>query len=262
MKLKTYFDDRTFEEQTGFTHKELLAALQGKKNGENEINQQGIIKPEPAHHFFDVLKQFPKINQIHEFVRKLFRLYYLHRTLPYPPDDMGELAWGFSVELFCKHHVVEKSDFDKIVLESYNLLESEKREWQVDKYRSEILEQIELYLKTNSIPEKKRLSHSQIALLYAYRREEINLNNCNDIARKYEWTSPTSGESIRQKFCKWQVPQNRIGNPDTVTSRPLKRKINNIEAIIPLLNEAQRGRAINEVNGLKKLLLDLFDEYL
>jgi hypothetical protein len=108
----------------------------------------------------------------------------------------------------------------------------------------------------------KRLSHPQIALLYAYRGEEITSNNCKDIAQEHGYINRTSGESIRQEFCKWQVPQNRIGNPDTVTSRPLKTKINNIEVIIPLLNKTQRGRAISEVNSLKKLLFDLFDEIL
>jgi len=147
MNLKTYQDSRTFEEKTGLNYKELLTALKGDKTGDNSTDQKDI-KPEPDHHFFDVLQEFPKINHIQEFVRKLFCLYFLHKTLPFPPADMEEIAWGFSVEQFCKHHEVEKRDFDKIASESYTLLEIEKREWQVDKFRDEVLKQVELYLKS------------------------------------------------------------------------------------------------------------------
>ncbi|NCC74246.1 MAG: hypothetical protein EOM06_12715 [Sphingobacteriia bacterium] len=111
-------------------------------------------------------------------------------------------------------------------------------------------------------PESHRLTHAQIALICAYEGREITKSNCNEIAGKHGWNSPTSGESIRQEFCIWQQPTNRHGNPDAVTSQKLKNKITLIEGIIPMLSKTHRQRAIDEVLILKSHLLNIYDEEL
>jgi len=115
---------------------------------------------------------------------------------------------------------------------------------------------------TENKPESHRLTHAQIALICAYEGREITKSNCNEIAGKHGWNSPTSGESIRQEFCIWQQPTNRHGNPDAVTSQKLKNKITLIEGIIPMLSKTHRQRAIDEVLILKSHLLNIYDEEL
>jgi len=111
-------------------------------------------------------------------------------------------------------------------------------------------------------PKGESLTHAQIALIHAYEGREITKSNCEEIAAKHGWNSPTSGESIRQEFCKWQHPTNRHGNPDAVTSTALRNKIKLIEGIIPLLSKTHMQRAIDEVKILKSHLLNSYNEEL
>jgi hypothetical protein len=269
MKLQTYIDSRDLIDHLAFKHyyikrEEKFGRYHRTMPHDESFDE--IRAKMPKRNIFDI-EADKSVPDVELFTFELFSIYTLIKNetwdhLDFDPEVSRELADKFNVLDYCKHHQVERSDLQAIEAASYKISNVLISSLKFDKYRSEILLQIELYLRANAIPEQKRLSHVQIALLFAYRGELITSGNCNDIAREYGYTKPTSGESIRQAFSKWRVPQNRKGNPDTVTSRPLKTKINNIEAIIPLLNETQRGRAISDVNILKKYLFDLFDEIL
>lgn len=108
----------------------------------------------------------------------------------------------------------------------------------------------------------KKLSHAQIAIIYSYSGQLITSANCNDIATKYGWNAPKSGESIRQEFSFWQHPTNRHGKPDAITSQPLRNKINLIESTLSHIPETHRRRAIDEVKILKSHLLKDWEEEL
>lgn len=97
----------------------------------------------------------------------------------------------------------------------------------------------------------EQLSHSQIAIIYAYKNETITKHNCDEVAVKHGYTAKNSGEAIYQKFNRYYIATNRRG--DEGSQRKNKNKIDRIESIIKLLPPALQDKAKDEVEILKNI---------
>ena len=150
MKIKTFEDNRTFTEKTGWRPEDItdwpnmrISIL----SPEEETEKENRKKTPPAHHLFDI--EFGSQDKGKEpellFVETLFCYYWQFKNGKNYTNK--ELSRSFTVRKFCHHHEVEKSDLNKIILASYEIRHHLQTAWQSDRYRAEILQQIDLYLK-------------------------------------------------------------------------------------------------------------------
>ncbi|GET19872.1 hypothetical protein [Prolixibacter denitrificans] len=115
------------------------------------------------------------------------------------------------------------------------------------------------YVKTKSTPEtdistrKQSLSIPQIALKYYYEGELITRDNGPEIAKKYGFTSKTSGEKLYQNFTFYSKTSNRTGDPGTKIK--MKNIIGLVKSVIELLPENKKTKPTDEVKILEKRLL-------
>jgi flagellar biosynthesis/type III secretory pathway protein FliH len=179
MKIKTWRDTRTFEEKTGLTKAEIEAALAGTQPGierlthERHAEIENRKKPEPEHHHFDIELLPPyTIEESEEgLVVRLFFLYgrfksYLER---------------FSLSDFCEHHEIEtRQDIARLKQISFSIGYQAGFEagLQVDKYRSEIFEQMELYL------QNKKKTATEKPTLEAMFADKNDLTKLVELLRK------------------------------------------------------------------------------
>jgi len=163
MKIKTYQDNRTFEEVTGRrieeeTNKGSVYIV----TPEEEKRRQARIKPEPPHHVFDIELKPGTPARVGEipaeeflFVSLLF-FYYSQSKKYWRHESNQELKTKFSVPNFLRHHeVTGKKDIDRIkeisFLIGYSIGHDKGAE--VDKLRPEIFSQLDLYLLHKPTPQ-------------------------------------------------------------------------------------------------------------
>lgn len=261
MKIKTYIDNRSMFDHAEF--KRYYAEREAKYGSNHRImpHDQTFEKIKtklPKRHIFDI-EADPDRSDIESFTINLFTIYGLVKQgswehLDFDPEISRDLAAKFNVLDYCEHHEVEPEDFKKIETASFRLSNFIKKSLRVDEWRQEILEQLKSFVSTK--PYIQRLSHDQIALIHVYRRELITEANKNEIAQKYGWNSPTSGEKIRQKFCYWQVPRNRLGNFDdeVESQKVLINKISKIKSVLPYIPDLHKKRPTDEINTLNSKL--------
>ncbi len=90
------------------------------------------------------------------------------------------------------------------------------------------------------------LSITQIALKLVFEGVAVNRNNCNEIVKEYGYSS---GEKLFQRYSHYLSPANRKGNETTL--RKMQNKIDLFESVIELLPDANKQRALDELNILK-----------
>lgn len=177
MKLITYTDTRTFDD---FQHRKWIDIQREIKHGNyqktapytNEEN--AIIDKAPSRHCFAIERpQDCKKSDAELFTEALFWNYWMVETanikLPYDrPEIETELAETFTVESFCEYHGVTKNDFEAIKLAALFRSQPHHRQaWQVDKFRDEVLKQVELYLRSK----KSDFSVMEWATIFYYAYE-------------------------------------------------------------------------------------------
>lgn len=142
MKVKTWTDTRTFEEKTGFTTSEITEALKQPGftvlRGGDQVNRR---KPEPEHHVYDI-ETVPGIEPEERFVVSLFYRYGRFKTY----------KERFNLPDFCQHHELTAKDINKLRQIAFSIgykAGFNKGEGlEVDQYRNEIFEQLELFCRT------------------------------------------------------------------------------------------------------------------
>lgn len=101
--------------------------------------------------------------------------------------------------------------------------------------------------------DNKKLTHSQIALIYVYTGTQITRENASAIAAKLGWKSKTSGDRLYQSYCRLSSTANRKGRPDPFTKKKLLNKIELLESVIKYIPEDKQSRCIDEINILKSM---------
>ena len=107
--------------------------------------------------------------------------------------------------------------------------------------------------KDKSDNEKPKFSHIEIALFHYYINDPIEKKNHNQIAKKYGWTSPTSGHKLYLIFnyCR-KAKINRTGDG---TKKSNLNRIKYFKNVISLLNEKGLREPARKAQGE-------FDEFL
>jgi len=157
MKLKTFEDKRTFTEKTGILPERFTDWPNYEISivtPEEQTAREKRIKPPPDHHFFDIQTGSLDIGKAPEmvFMEVLFSYYWQFKNGKTYTNT--ELSRSFTVRKFCQHHEIEKADLNNLISASYEIAHHLQTAWQADRYRPEILQQIELYLKER--PTKKQ----------------------------------------------------------------------------------------------------------
>lgn len=157
MKLKTFEDKRTFEQKTGWRPEDVTDWPNFRvyiPTPEETADRQSRIKPPPEHHYFDIEVTGQDKGKEPEllFMEALFCYYWQFKNGKRHSNK--ELSRNFTVRKFCQHHEIEKKDLHNLTLASFEVAHLYQSAWQADRYRNEILQQIDLYLKTTAAPEK------------------------------------------------------------------------------------------------------------
>ncbi|NCC74331.1 MAG: hypothetical protein EOM06_13190 [Sphingobacteriia bacterium] len=189
MKLKTFEDKRTFTEKTGILPERFTDWPNYEISivtPEEQTARENRIKPPPDHHFFDIQTGSLDIGKAPErvFMEALFSYYWQFKT---NKIYNGKHLYKFTVRDFCQHHEVEKNDLQKITLASYEVAHLYQSAWQTDRYRAEILQQIELYLKER--PAKK--PPKGLEQMFA---DSNNLQRLVKLLKKHEYIIEKNGK--------------------------------------------------------------------
>lgn len=99
----------------------------------------------------------------------------------------------------------------------------------------------------NSGTLQSKPSMRTIALKYFYEGRSITRGNAAGIAKEYGWNS---GQRLYQLFTYYTSRANRCGIPDPYTHKKIQNKINLFQSVIGLLNDACKGRALDEMSIL------------
>lgn len=92
---------------------------------------------------------------------------------------------------------------------------------------------------------EKKLSYRKIALMLIYQRKHVGSESqATGIASKY---GQKSGELLIRKYNRYSSTIERIG----VTGREVKPMINDIEQVLPYLDDSQKKWAESELNTIK-----------
>ncbi len=97
---------------------------------------------------------------------------------------------------------------------------------------------------------KSRVKVKVIALIYFYNGDPINRKNCNDIASKYKYDSPSSGEGLYQDYIKFSENSYRTkicGESKVKCTNKLKL----IEIVITHLNGTPKNDALKDFKNLE-----------
>lgn len=280
MKIKTYKDDRTLWEFLDHVEYNTGKYLQKDIYPKGEQYDELIAKA-PKRNCLDIqLMDDNKSTDAELFTKTLFYYYWLieglNGSLPYDPKTTRELPENFTVEAFCRHHEVISDDLEDIKMASlFRSQRDFKNNYNVDDYRAEILEQVEIYIKglpktktINQIPDLpepgqasqvnqvNKLTQTQIALKSVYEGLTITRENASEIAIKY---GQQSGQRLYQKFCYYQSLTNRKAKPDPPNKKKFQNKINLFESVIELLENPYKQRAIDELKILKTIFENEFE---
>lgn len=116
-----------------------------------------------------------------------------------------------------------------------------------------LLKEEDTTVKEKTPPE---LSIKQIALKLVYEGAVVNRSNCSEIIKGY---GHTSGDKLFQEFTYFSSLANRKGNPSPATEKKFQNKIELFESVIELLSDANKQRALDELNILKMNRDNLFE---
>jgi hypothetical protein len=147
MKLKTFADKRTFTEKTGIRPEDMAGRpAVYTVTPEEQADREKRIKPPPERHIFDI--EISSLDNGKEperlFIEALFCYYFQFKNAK---TYSGKHLYKFTVREFCQHHEIERADLNKIISASFDVWHTYQKAWQADRYRPEILQQIQLYLK-------------------------------------------------------------------------------------------------------------------
>jgi hypothetical protein len=202
MKIKTFTDKRNLWQKTGMlpedvANRPFIHTVSKTEQAEREKRKL----PEPRHHYFDIEvtpRDGDKPPEI-LFCEQLFLFYwqFKHERLT------GELWHNFTVRNFCRHHEVSKTDLPSIITASYELRQYIQKAFEVDKYRPEVLQQIELHLKNNAHSAKQADSLPDIFRDVEEFERIIKIVCANGFAVKkgsqYHWTGAKINSASRGK---------------------------------------------------------------
>lgn len=97
----------------------------------------------------------------------------------------------------------------------------------------------------------RELSIPQIALIHAYKGIQITRENDSEIAAKYGYTAPKSGEGLFQDYEKYYKSSKRTAITKPFTQIKMENKITLFESILNYLTGKAKQRAIDEIQILK-----------
>lgn len=102
---------------------------------------------------------------------------------------------------------------------------------------------------------KASLSLRKIALIHVYRGVPITRENCNEIALENGYKS---GEKLRILYGEYKSASNRKGTPTPCTPRKLRNKIDLFESVLPHLSDADKQRALSDIQTLNTHFENLY----
>ena len=104
-----------------------------------------------------------------------------------------------------------------------------------------------------SQPNIDQLKVNQIALIHVYEGIQITRVNAAEIAAKYGYIKPNSGEGLFQDYIKYCSGTNRKGKPTLCTPKKLENKIKLFESITVHLTDKAKQWATDEIKILKTI---------